>query len=130
MVCSTRSSSLATSVTLRFWSRTRAQTSRRNSFGYLPPRRGRYPKEFRRDVCALVLDQKRSVTDVAKELDLVEQTIYTWVRQEKIDRGEREGLTSEEREELARLRREVKRLSIERELLKRAVAFWVKEGDK
>lgn len=93
-------------------------------------RRGRYPKEFRRDVCALVLDQKRSVTDVAKELDLVEQTIYTWVRQEKIDRGEREGLTSEEREELARLRREVKRLSVERELLKRAVAFWVKEGDK
>ncbi len=50
-------------------------------------RRGRYPKEFRRDVCALVLDQKRSVTDVAKELDLVEQTIYTWVRQEKIDRA-------------------------------------------
>jgi transposase-like protein len=93
-------------------------------------RRRRYPKEFRRDVCALVLDQKRSVADVARELGLVEQTVYTWVRQEKIDRGEAEGLTSEEREELARLRREVKRLSVERELLKRAVAFWVKEGDK
>jgi transposase len=52
------------------------------------------------------------------------------VRQEKIDRGETEGLTSDEREELARLRREVKRLSVERELLKRAVAFWVKEGDR
>jgi len=64
-------------------------------------RRGRYPKEFRRGVCALVLDQKRSVANVARELDLVEQTVYAWVRQEKIDRGEAEGLTSEEREELA-----------------------------
>jgi transposase len=93
-------------------------------------RRGRYPQEFHRDVAALVIDQGRSVADVATELNLVEQTVYTWVRQEKIDRGETEGLTSDEREELARLRREVKRLSVERELLKRAVAFWVKEGDR
>jgi transposase len=97
-----------------------------------PPgrRRGRYPKEFRRDVAALVIDQKRSVSDVSRELDLVEQSVYNWVRQEKVDRGETEGLTTDEREELARLRREVKRLSTERELLKRAVAFWVKEGDR
>ena len=85
-------------------------------------RRGRYPKEFRRDVAALVLDQHRSIADVAKELDLVGQSVGNWVRQEKIDRGEREGLTSEERDELNKLRREVNRLSVERELLKRAVA--------
>jgi transposase-like protein len=54
--------------------------------------KGRYPKEFRRDVCALVLDEHRTVTDVARELNLVEQTIYLWLRQERIDRGEREGL--------------------------------------
>jgi len=93
-------------------------------------RRGQYPKEFRRDVAALVLDQRRSIADVAKELDLVEQTVGNWVRQERIDRGEREGLTSEERDELNSLRREVKRLNVERELLKRAVAFWVKESDR
>ena len=85
-----------------------------------PPgrRRGRYPKEFHRDVAALVLDQERSVPDVCRELGLVEKTVYLWVRQEKVDRGEQEGLSSEEREELARLRREVKRLSQKRELLK------------
>ena len=93
-------------------------------------RRGRYPKEFRRDVCALVLDQRRSVADVSSELGLVEQTVYNWVRQERVDRGEREGLSTEERDELTRLRREVKRLTMERDLLKRSVAFWVKELDR
>ena len=93
-------------------------------------RRGRYPKEFRRDAAALVIDQKRTVADVAKELGIVEQTLGNWVRQERIDRGEREGSTTEDREELAKLRREVKRLTMERDLLKRSVAFWVKELDR
>ena len=62
-------------------------------------RRGRYPKEFRRDAAALVIDQKRTVADVAKELGVIEQTLGNWVRQERIDRGEREGLSTEEREE-------------------------------
>src|ERR1019366_8751291 len=93
-------------------------------------RRGRYPKEFRKDAAALVIDQRRTVADVAKELGLVEQTLGNWVRQEKADRGERDGLSSEEREEMARLRREVKRLTMERDLLKRSVAFWVKELDR
>ena len=53
-------------------------------------RRGRYPKEFRTDAAALVIDQKRTVADVAKELGIVEQTLGNWVRQERIDRGERE----------------------------------------
>jgi transposase len=81
-------------------------------------------------VCALVLDQKRSVADVARELDLVEQTLYNWLRQEHIDRGEREGLTTEERQELARLRRENRQLRQERDLLKKATAFWVRESDR
>jgi len=93
-------------------------------------RRGRYPKEFRRDAAALVIDQKRTVADVAKELGIVEQTLGNWVRQERIDRGEREGTTTEVREENARLKREVKRLTMERDLLKRSVAFWVKELDR
>jgi transposase len=93
-------------------------------------RRGRYPKEFRRDAAALVIDQQRTVADVARELGVVEQTLGNWVRQERIDRGEREGTTTEMREENARLRREVKRLTTERDLLKRSVAFWVKEQDR
>jgi transposase len=93
-------------------------------------RRGRYPKEFSRDAAALVIDQKRTVADVAKELGIVEQTLGNWVRQERIDRGEREGTTTEVREENARLKREVKRLTMERDLLKRSVAFWVKELDR
>jgi transposase-like protein len=93
-------------------------------------RRGRYPKEFRRDAAALVIDQKRTVADVAKELGVVEQTLGNWVRQERIDRGEREGLSTDEREELTTLKREVKRLTMERDLLKRSVAFWVKEQDR
>jgi transposase-like protein len=93
-------------------------------------RRGRYPREFRRDAAALVIDQRRSIADVARELGVVEQTLGNWVRQERIDRGEREGTTTEMREENVRLRREVKRLTMERDLLKRSVAFWVKELDR
>ncbi|HVA10433.1 MAG TPA: hypothetical protein VNG12_27280, partial [Acidimicrobiales bacterium] len=59
-----------------------------------------------------------------------EQTLGNWVRQERIDRGELEGTTTEVREENVRLRREVKRLTMERDLLKRSVAFWVKEQDR
>ena len=93
-------------------------------------RRGRYPKEFRRDAASLVIGQNRTIADVATELGVVEQTLGNWVRQERIDRGEREGTTTEMREENARLRREVKRLTMERDLLKRSVAFWVKEQDR
>ena len=93
-------------------------------------RRGNYPKEFRRDAASLVLDQQRAIADVAQELDLVAQTVGNWVRQERIDRGVRGGITTEEREENTRLRGEVKRLTQERDLLKRSVAFWVKELDR
>jgi transposase len=93
-------------------------------------RRGRYPRQFRRDAAALVIDQHRTIADVARELGVVEQTLGNWVRQERIDRGERDGTPTELREENARLRREVKRLHIERDLLKKATAFWVKECDR
>ncbi len=77
-----------------------------------------------------MIDQRRTIADVARELDVVEQTLGNWVRQERIDRGELEGTTTEVREENVRLRREVKRLTMERDLLKRSVAFWVKEQDR
>ena len=94
------------------------------------PRRARYPLEFRRDVACLVLDQHRTIADVAREFELVDQTVGNWVRAERIERGQREGLTREEREENAQLHREVKRLTQERDLLKRGMVFWVKESDR
>ena len=93
-------------------------------------RRSRYPKEFRRDAAALVIDQHRTIVDVAKELGVVEQTLGNWVRQERVDRGEKEGLSSTDRAEIARLQRENKQLRLERDLLKKATAFWVKECDR
>jgi transposase len=93
-------------------------------------RRGRYPKEFRRDAAILVIEQHRSVADVAKELGVVEQTLGNWVRQERIDRGEKEGTSSDVRAENARLSRENKQLRLERDLLKKATAFWVKESER
>jgi transposase len=93
-------------------------------------RRGCYPRQFRKDAAALVIDQHRSIADVARELGVVEQTLGNWVRQERVDRGEKEGTTTEVRDENARLRQEVKRLTMERDLLKRSVAFWVKEQER
>ena len=93
-------------------------------------RRGRYPKQFRKDAAALVIDQRRTVADVARELGVVEQTLGNWVRQERVDRGERDGTPTELREENTRLRRELKRVEMERDLLKKATAFWVKESER
>ena len=93
-------------------------------------RRSRYPKEYCRGAAALLIDQHRTVADVAKELGVVEQTLGNWVRQERIDRGEKEGLSSTDRAEIARQQRENKQLRLERDLLKKATAFWVKECDR
>ncbi|MGH9030080.1 MAG: transposase [Acidimicrobiales bacterium] len=93
-------------------------------------RRGRYPKEFRRDAAALVIDQRRTIAEVARELGVVEQTLGNWVRQERIDRGMREGTSSEDKARIGELEGQVKRLSTERDLLKRSLAFWVKESDR
>ena len=87
-------------------------------------RRSRYPKEFRRDAAALVLDQHRTIADVARELGGVEQTLGNWVRQERVERGDREGLTSAERAEMAQLRRDLKRVTEERDLLKKPRPSW------
>jgi transposase len=87
-----------------------------------------FTDEFKRDAVALVLDEDRKIVDVARSLGVGEGTLGNWVRQARIDRGERAGVTSSEKTELAELRRENARLRMERDLLKRATAFWVKES--
>jgi transposase len=86
-----------------------------------------YPAEFRRDAVALVGSSDKTLTQVARELGLNRETLRQWVKQDRIDQGELEGLTGSEREELRRLRREVAELRMERELLKQAAAFFAKE---
>lgn len=87
-----------------------------------------FTEEFKRDAVAMVLDDDNRIVDVARRLGVGEGTLGNWVRQERIDRGERAGLTTSERAELAELRKENARLRMERDLLKRATAFWVKES--
>jgi len=91
-------------------------------------KRPRYSAEFKTDSVSMVIDGQRTVADVAASLGLVEQTLGNWVRQARIDRGERAGLTTDERAELASLKRQVAQLSMERDLLKRATVFWVQES--
>jgi len=90
------------------------------------PRRG-FTREFKRDAVELVRSTGRPIAQVARELGIYDSTLGNWVRQDRIDRGEAEGLTTEERARLTELERENARLRMERDLLKRTVAFWVKE---
>jgi transposase len=82
-----------------------------------------YPPEFRRQMVELVRSG-RSPEELAKEFEPSAQSIRTWVRQADIDQGRRDGLMSEEKEELARLRREVKVLREEKQILRKAAAFF------
>jgi transposase len=101
-------------------SRPMANTSKRR------PRR-RFDDDFKSQAVRLVLDEGKSVPSVARDLDLTESNLREWVRRAQADRTQgRTGLTTAEREELARLRKEVRELRTEREILKKAAAFFAK----
>ena len=86
-----------------------------------------YPAEFRRDAVTLVRSSDKTVTQIAREIGLNRETLRLWVKQDRIDQGQATGLTSSERDELRRLRREVAELRLERDLLVKAAAFFAKE---
>jgi transposase len=92
-----------------------------------PRTRREFTTEFKRDAVELVRTSGRPIAHIARELGIYDSTLGNWVRQDAIDRGEREGLTSDERTRLAELERDNARLRMERDLLKRTVAFWVTE---
>jgi transposase len=86
-----------------------------------------YPPDFREKIVALARTGRR-LDDLADEFGLARQTVRNWVKQADVDSGVRsDGLTSEERAELSRLRRENKRLTVENEILSKAAAWFARE---
>lgn len=90
-------------------------------------KRREFTAEYKAEVVALFRTTDKSVAQIAKELDLTPSAVQRWVTQVEADAGKREGLTTNEREELAYLRRENRILREERDILKRATAFFAKE---
>jgi transposase len=88
-----------------------------------------YPLEFRREAVRLLRTSDRSVPQLAKELGCSPQSLRNWARQLDVDEGKADGLTSDEREELRRLRRENRILTEEREILRKAAAFFAKDSE-
>jgi transposase len=90
--------------------------------------RRQFDDDFKAQAVRLVLDEGHSVGAVARDLDLTETALREWVKRARADRTKgRTGLTTAEREELARLRKENRQLRLEREILKNAAAFFAKE---
>ncbi len=94
-----------------------------------PKRRARrqFTDEFKAGVVRLVLDDGKTVSAVARDMDLTETAVREWVKRARADRTRgRTGLTMAEREELARLRKENRELRTERDILKKAAAFFAR----
>jgi transposase len=88
-----------------------------------------FTEEFKAGAVRLVLDEGKSISQVGRDLDVAQSVIGNWVKQARADRTNgKTGLTTEERAELARLRREVKDLRQQRDILKKAAAFFAKES--
>jgi len=93
-------------------------------------KRRAFTREFKAQAVRIVRESGKSVAVVARELDLTETALRSWLRQREIDagRGPAGALTTEEQEELGRLRRENRTLRMERDILKKATAFFAKEN--
>ena len=92
-----------------------------------PRRRRSFTPEFKSEIVEACNRGDRSIGQVARDFDLTETAVREWVKQADIDAGRRDGLTTTEREELSKLRRENRQLREDVEILKRATAFFVKE---
>ena len=89
--------------------------------------RRQFSKQFKAETVALIRNSGKSVPQVCRDLDLAESVVRRWLAQAEIDEGRREGLTTVEREELSKLRKEVRVLREERDILKKAAAYFARE---
>ena len=89
--------------------------------------RRKFTDEFKAEVVALVGSSGKSIGEISRDLDLTETAVREWVQRAQVDGGTRDGLTTVAREELIRLRRQVRVLEEERTILKKAAAFFAKE---
>ena len=95
----------------------------------MPRTHPRYPDEYRQQILDLVR-AGRTADELAKEFEPTAQTIRNWIKQSELDQGQRQdGLTSDEKAELTRLRKENKQLRLEREILKKAAAWFAQESE-
>ena len=94
----------------------------------LPGRPAKYPVEFQRDAVAMVLVEGRNIADVARSIGVIEGTLGNWVGKARREREQGSSLTADERAERGGLRGENAQLRMERDLLKRSLALWVRES--
>ena len=90
--------------------------------------RRQYSAEFKRDAVSLVWVSGKSAEAIGRELGVNGTTLGNWLRQDRINRGEQAGVTTDQHTRIAELEKENARLTMEREILKRAAAFRVKES--
>ena len=87
-----------------------------------------HPPEFRQRAVELARLREKPVRDIARDLGISESCLRRWMSQDDVDAGRREGLSTDERKELVKLRRENRTLAMEIEILKRAAAYFAKEN--
>jgi transposase len=93
----------------------------------MPKTRPPYDVEFRREAVGLLARGERSLAALSSELGVSEPTLRSWRKQAGVEAGKVEGLTRDEREELRRVKRELRVVTEEREILKKALAFFAKD---
>jgi transposase len=97
----------------------------------VPRTRPPYPLEFRAEAVRLIRSSGKPLSQISRDLGVSEQSLRVWIKQADLDEGRRDdGLTTNELEELRRLRRENRVLREEREILKKAAAFFARETDQ